>query len=367
MNKQPTILGGNTEHIWDHLIQEIEVDATWRDHPIYKSKEHIEYRDTWEKARKGEELTDFPLNIEIEPTYYCNLQCPYCPRYVHFGERKIKGSHMSQELFTKIIEECKENKMPAMQYDHEAEPLMHPNFFNMLKQASEAGIFDEWLHTNGQMLNEKNSTKLIDNGLKKINISVDAFKEETYEKLRVGGKLKKLIENIHTFLKVKKEKKADYLRVRISMVEQKENFSEKRDFYEYWSKQKGVNTITFQKCEDYTRFEKVDPDKKLSEKELDEKYKKVKPFFCSQPWQTPAIENNGKVAPCLKPIREHNKYFYMGDLSKGQTIKEIWNGSKFKKLRELHKTNQWYKNDMCRVCVNGMRTAEHEDFEVKNY
>ena len=54
----------------------------------------------------------------------------------------------------------------------------------------------------------------------------------------------------------------------------------------------------------------------------------------------------------------------MGDLSKGQTIKEIWNGPKFQKLRELHKTNQWYKNDMCRVCVNGMRTAEHEDFKA---
>ena len=35
--------------------------------------------------------------------------------------------------------------------------------------------------------------------------TVDAFKEETYEKLRVGGKLKKLLENIHTFLKVKKD------------------------------------------------------------------------------------------------------------------------------------------------------------------
>jgi len=351
------------EHIWDELVQEVEVDPTWKDHPIYKKKEYIDYRKKWEQTRKGDLVTDFPLNIEVEPTYFCNLKCPFCPRYVHFGERKSKDSHMSSEMFNKILEECKLHKIPAVQYDHEAEPLMHPNYFDMLKKANESGIFDQWLHTNGLMLFEKNCIKLIDNGLKKINISVDAFKEETYKKLRVGGNLDKLIKNIHTFLKIKKEKKASYLRVRISMVEQEENFNEKRDFFNYWSKQEGVNLITFQKCEDFKRFERPDPDKDLSEKELEEKYKNEKPFFCSQPFQTPAIENNGKIAPCLKPIREHTKDFYIGDLSKGDTIKGAWQGKKMTELRKLHKNNEWYKNKMCRVCVKGMREAQHVEFK----
>ena len=87
-----------------------------------------------------------------------------------------------------------------------------------------------WLHTNGQMLNEKNSKRLIENGLKKLNISIDAVTKETYEKLRVGGSYEKLLKNVETFLKLKKQYNAKYLRVRVSFVEQKENFHEKKVF-----------------------------------------------------------------------------------------------------------------------------------------
>ena len=107
--------------------------------------------------------------------------------------------------------------------------MMNPKFFDMLKQSTNAGIFDTWLHTNGQMLNEKNGRKLIEGGLKKLNISIDAYSKETYEKIRVGGKHDKLLKNVKTF-EIKKEYKADYLRVRVSFVEQKDNFHEKKIF-----------------------------------------------------------------------------------------------------------------------------------------
>ena len=122
----------------------------------------------------------------------------------------------------KILKECKQNKMPAIQLDHEAESMMNPKLFDMLKQSTEAGIFDTWLHTNGQMLSEKNGRKLIEGGLKKLNISIDAFSKETYEKIRVGGKYDKLINNVKTFLRLIK---ATYLN-RVSFVEQKD-FHEK--------------------------------------------------------------------------------------------------------------------------------------------
>ena len=96
---------------------------------------------------------------------------------------------------------------------------------------------------------------------------------------------------------------------------------------------------------DLSPFENMqgDEDKDLTEKELENKYKDEKPFYCFAPWETPTIEENGKISPCLKPVREHNKEFYIGDLSKGDTIKEAWNSDKMNKLRELHSKGQWYK------------------------
>ena len=45
--------------------------------------------------------------------------------------------------------------MPAIQLDHGARVYDESKVFDMLKQSTNAGIFDTWLHTNGQMLNEK--------------------------------------------------------------------------------------------------------------------------------------------------------------------------------------------------------------------
>ncbi len=348
---------------WDSNIKEFEVDPSWKEHEIYKSSQYKEYRTKWGEVSKGKYLSSFPLNIEMEPTYYCNLKCPMCPRTVNSGERK--DNHMEDEMWNKILNECKENKMPAIQLDHEAESMMNPKFFDMLKQSTNAGIFDTWLHTNGQMLNEKNGRKLIEGGLKKLNISIDAYSKETYEKIRVGGKHDKLLKNVKTFLRLKKEYKADYLRVRVSFVEQKDNFHEKKDFYNFWKSFEGINTITFQRCMDLSPFENMqgDEDKDLTEKELENKYKDEKPFYCFAPWETPTIEENGKISPCLKPVREHNKEFYIGDLSKGDTIKEAWNSDKMNKLRELHSKGQWYKIPMCRVCVKVTRNSQHEEFD----
>jgi len=343
---------------WSSLIKEYEIDDTWSKHPIYSSKEYIEYRKKWNLVSQGKLLNDFPLNIELEPTYYCNLKCPFCPRGVNAGERK--SQHMNPIIWEKILKECKENKIPSLQMDHEAESMMNPKFFDMLKDATNAGIFDTWLHTNGQMLSEKNAIKLIDNGLKKLNISIDAFKEKTYEKLRVGGNYKKLIQNIHNFLNLKKKHDVSYLRVRVSFVEQKENFNEKEDFFNYWSKVQGINTITFQRCMDLSPFEKPDQDSKLSEKQLEIKYANEKPFFCSAPWETPTIQENGKITPCLKPVREHTKDFYIGDISSGNTIKESWNSSKMQELRKIHLKGEWYKKAMCRICLKVTRSAQHQ-------
>ena len=56
------------------------------------------------------------------------------------------------------------------------------------------------------MLNEKMSNQLIDSGLTRIQISIDAVSEDTYQKVRPGGKLKTVISNLNNFIKLKKQK-----------------------------------------------------------------------------------------------------------------------------------------------------------------
>lgn len=347
---------------WD-AISEHEIDDRWR---ADYSTEFKEYRRKFELAVQRKYHGDFPLSIEIEATYYCNLKCPFCPRFVNPGERADK--HMSEELWKKILDECKENKLPSLLMDHEAESLMNPRIFDMIKEAKEIGIMDIWLHSNANLLKREWAEKLIDNGLTKINFSIDASTPDTYDKLRVGGNFEKVRKNIKDFLEVKNQKKAHHLRVRVSFCEQKENFNEKKSFFSSWKDESGINMITFQDCVDFSGFEKPDEDLQLDEKSLEKKYASEEPFHCSQPWEMPIIEAEGNVIPCGAPVREHNKDFILGNLLQGDTIKSCWNGAKMAELRELHNKGEWYKNPMCRVCVKSLRKSklDNENLRMKS-
>ena len=134
----------------DYRITEYEVDPSWK---YNLSDRYHEYRRKWEKA-SNYTLYDFPLCIEIESSYHCNLNCIMCSRTKL--ELTEKNGLISRELYSKIVDEAKRYQMPAIMMDHEAEPLVNPDIADMVREASEAGIIDIWLHTNGNLL------KLID-------------------------------------------------------------------------------------------------------------------------------------------------------------------------------------------------------------
>lgn len=340
--------------IWDG-VNEIEIDTSWREG---KSSDYYKYRELFEKAQNRDYIGEFPLCLEIEASYYCNLKCPFCPRVVDFGERKEK--HMATDVWPLIVAEIKKYKMPSILMDHEAESLMNKNFFNMLADVKNAGVHDIFLHTNANILTRKISEKLIDGGITKINFSIDAATPETYAKRRVGGNFERVIRNVSEFLELKLEKKAKHIRVRVSFVAAEENNHERESFYKFWSKKEGVNLITFQECIDFGVFNEHDEDNKLTDEELSEKYLEETPFKCSMPWEMPVIDVDGNISPCGVPVREKNKDFFLGNLTNGDTIESCWKGEKIEELRDLHQSGNWYLNSTCRACVKERLRIEKE-------
>ena len=57
------------------------------------------------------------------------------------------------------------------------------------------------------MLNEEISKKLISSGLTRIQISIDATNQQTYDKVRPGGDYNKIIKNVHNFIKLRNDLK----------------------------------------------------------------------------------------------------------------------------------------------------------------
>jgi len=117
-------------------------------------------------------------------------------------DKKDKG-YMTFELFRKIIDEAKEFIHEA-NLIHRGESLLHPEFFEMIRYAADAGIVTK-LHTNGTLLDETKARALLGSGLDQLTFSFDGYDKATYESIRINGRYEKTIGNILGFLKLKKE------------------------------------------------------------------------------------------------------------------------------------------------------------------
>ena len=90
----------------------------------------------------------FPLLVELEPLYACNLACPGCGKIQHPTE--ILRQRVSVEEAVAAMEEC---GAPMVSIAG-GEPLLHPDIDEMVRQMVDRKIF-VYLCTNGVLLRRK--------------------------------------------------------------------------------------------------------------------------------------------------------------------------------------------------------------------
>lgn len=315
-----------------YFINEIEVDDSWqKDLP----DEYFEYRKLWDAATNDRVLFDFPLFLEVQMLTACNYACPYCPTVIlDSQDPKLR---LPDDMVQQVIDECAKEGLPSITFDHGSEPTIDKRLPDHIRRFKEAGVIDIFVHTNGSLLTPELSRELIEGGLTKINISLDAVTEETYKKVRVGGKYDRVIENVENFLEIKKELGKSYPRTRVSFVVDKENVEEKKDFFEFWKDK--VNVITFQDQRDYkAMFQEggaVAPTINQS-------------FKCSQLWQLMVIGTEGDLLPCLQDYKHD---YHLGNL-KSVSIKEAWNSERANELRNIHSSGNYHELPKCATCVD---------------
>lgn len=133
--------------------------------------------------------------VYIEPTNRCNLDCRTCMRRT-WDE---PPGQMSGETFLQIINGLHEfSPPPAIFFGALGEPLAHPNISEMVARAKSMDSYVEMI-TNGTLLTRDLSQRLIEAGLDKLWISLDGATSESYEDVRLGAELPKVLNNIIEF------------------------------------------------------------------------------------------------------------------------------------------------------------------------
>ena len=96
--------------------------------------------------------------VLIELTSHCNFNCSFCPS----ESMKRKKAIMPRKLWEKILIELGDKKMTHTVFFHVlGEPLLHKDVFDAILLANSQNLSVS-LYTNGALLDNKRSTKLLD-------------------------------------------------------------------------------------------------------------------------------------------------------------------------------------------------------------
>jgi MoaA/NifB/PqqE/SkfB family radical SAM enzyme len=250
----------------------------------------------------------------IETTNACDKGCKIC---VHKGMRRARGM-IDPFLFKRIIDQltCAEVVFPY----YLGEPLLHEDICEMIAYSKSRGLYTS-VSTNGNLLDEGMSRRLVDTGLDHLQVSLNSTNEEGYRMIDGDGDFGGVLENIRTFSRVSGGK-VDF---NISVINMGCALGDWRSFADDWGK-KGVD-VRFKCFVDWNagddtirRFGKV------------ARRPRGEVYPCDWLWRQLHILWDGRVVPCCF---DYDGTRILGDAGK-DSIEDIWNGPEFVRMRGEH-------------------------------
>tara|TARA_Y100000310_G_scaffold145370_1_gene144707 strand:- start:2197 stop:3312 length:1116 start_codon:yes stop_codon:yes gene_type:complete len=333
-----------------------------------------EYRRLWRESYKLEGVPDFPIQLDFELNYSCNFKCPMCTWSTESTKGMGKETWFSFDVFKEVIDQGVRKGLKVIRMNYINEPLIRPDLVKFIEYARQAGILDIYFSTNGSLLNEEISTALIKSGLTRLQVSLDASTEETYNIIRLSNyTLKEVTENINNFISIRDNMKSELPTLRVNFVKTEINEHELDSFVNYWKDKADAIGI-----QDLVNIMKPKKGEKISG---------VKSFKCPQPFNHLAIRYNGHVLPCCTffgaelPIarlkskkfpearfsKKKNLALYQSPLAEAKdeaklvlrTIEEIWKSKEIEFLRDIHRKGEYWKHPVCKKCVES--TSHHDE------
>ena len=293
----------------------------------------------------------FPSQVMVDVTQVCNLSCIHCPHPAYKVSEYYTAEKLEPYLIKKMAEEIKKESNGITKYvrfTSNGEPLLHKNIINFLADTKSISGTTVALTTNGTYLKTKNINKIIETGIDIIDISIDAFKDETYKMIR-NGNLKITRENVLNLIKII-NKNNSKLKVIVSYIEQPLNVKETNDFKNFWETNGASKVIvrTYHSCSG-------------AKKELAEQFKKeqisIQRRPCLYPWERIVLNAHGFLSFCPQDWENGS---LISDFRE-TTIKECWQGQFYQNLRNAHLKNSFKDFSFCGNCPDWIHTNWPDD------
>lgn len=298
-----------------------------------------------------------PLYVKLKVFYGCNLKCEMCNHW-----RETREPPISSDRFKEVLHELAELGTKKIHISG-GEPMLRPQVPDLVEQASALGI-KVTMTTNGTLIDKGTAKRLVEGGLRGVNISIDSPIRKMHEKIRgVDGCFKTTAKAVALFKRYKHKGK---LTIRINTVVSRTNYQTLESLPDLAHElgADGINLIPVDDhCgeilsmrkkdialfnseiapkiaeralalgliisdEDAFPFGRTDPEVRLGRAgRYAFGYYDQHP--CYAPWTHSLIDFNGNVYVCCM-TRE--RIAPLGNI-RGQSFKEIWEGTAYRQVR----------------------------------
>lgn len=271
----------------------------------------------------------FPLNLDIEVSSKCQLECEHCFRqYMDIRENEF----MDFELYRNIVRECAKHKLFTLKFSMRGEPLLHPDIVEMVKFAKGQGIKEVWINTNGGLLDEKMCHGIIGAGVDWVTVSFDGL-GKFYESIRKPLKFEESLNKLKLLKKIRDQLKANTL-LNVQTI---------------WS-------AISHNPDEYLSVMKKIVDRVAYNLDMNFKESTIRPdenFICPRLWQRICITSSGNYLKCPSDFKMEEVLGNFRDYS----IKEAWDILQ-ERQRQMHLEGRKNESVVCRECHHGAKKKE---------
>jgi radical SAM protein with 4Fe4S-binding SPASM domain len=156
-----------------------------------------------------------PLYVKMKVFYGCNLKCEMCNHW-----RETREPPVPSDRFMEVLVELAGLGTKKLHISG-GEPMLRPQVPEMVEQASSLGI-KVTMTTNGTLIDKVKAKRLVEGGLRGVNISIDSPMRKMHEKIRgVEGSFKATTKAVELFRRYKHKGK---LTIRINTVVSRTNY-----------------------------------------------------------------------------------------------------------------------------------------------
>lgn len=161
--------------------------------------------------RHGDEAA-LPSAVGIEVADACNLACAVCSRELDWDRRATP--FLDLDRFVRFYDPI---RPPYLSLSGYGEPLLVKALPEMVAYATQRGSRVQVI-TNGTRLDPDHADALLDAGVARLKVSVDAVDPELYARLRDGGELQVVLANVERLIAMRDARRLPGPTIELQMV-----------------------------------------------------------------------------------------------------------------------------------------------------